>query len=283
MSASRVMISCVTFETCKISNPAKYYNTPEVHLIHYVEDPSTDEGKISKSFFDETSKQISKYFKGREDFSITEHSRDVNDFSVMLGTVTEIIDSVQSMNKEADIFVNLSAGSPEYISAATVGSMMYGENVHPFTVSTKEFTLPTERIKELYYTEDRKHPIGLTKSTCDPKAVMKVPMSLPNERLVRGLRILDELNGPSMKAKSRDVIARLKEKGLWIREEDPGLDPKTKAMRDTTYYHRDFMNVWISKGWVVKDEFTNRYRLTDAGKMTVATYYLHESGTAYMG
>jgi hypothetical protein len=282
MHASRVMISCVTFETCKISNPVKYYNTPEVHLIHYVRDPDTEEGQIYQSFFDETSRQIAEYFDERkEPFSISEYNRNVSDFPTMLGTVTEIIDSVLSKNKRADIFVNISAGSSEYVSAATVGSMMYGDNVHPFTVSTKEFTSPLKDLKKLYFTEDQR-PIGLTKSTYDPKTVMKVPMNLPNERLVRGLRILDELNGPSMKAKSRDVIARLKERKLWIREEDPNLDPKTRAMRDTTYYHRDFMDIWISKGWVVKDEFTNRYRLTDVGKRIVATYYLHESGTKYV-
>ncbi|MCH3978411.1 MAG: DUF6293 family protein [Candidatus Methanomethylophilus sp.] len=277
MGIGRIMIACVTFETYKISNPVEYYNTPEVHLIHYIKDSNSPGGKIYQEFFKETSRQITDYYHGRNEQSdILDYNRNVSDFPTMLGTVSEIIDSVFLENPKADVFVNISAGSSEYVAAATVASMMYGDNVHPFTVSTKKYTSDLSDIRGLYYThEENPRPIGLTCETYSPKAIMKVPMNLPNERLVRGLRILDELNGSSMKARSREVIAALKGAGLWIRDDYEARDQKTRSMRDTTYFHRDFMDKWMSLGWVVKDEFTNRYRITDIGKRIIATYYLH--------
>ena len=153
----RVVISCVTFETVKISDPVKFYDATRAHLIHYIReglDPSRT--AIYREFYDKVADTIRK--SGR-DVEIIEHNEIVSDFTVMLRTILSIIDS-EKRNGDCDIYVNISAGSSEYAAAATIASMM-SKGVIPFSVGTDSFTISSdEDIRQVYYVNNE--PMGLT-------------------------------------------------------------------------------------------------------------------------
>ena len=89
----RIVISCVTFETVKISDPVRYYDATRAHLIHYIRE-GLDESKanIYQQFYDKVCDNINSTGRGVE---IIEHNEVVSDFSIMLKTILGIIDSEQ--------------------------------------------------------------------------------------------------------------------------------------------------------------------------------------------
>ena len=48
----RIMYACVSFETVMVVEPAVRYNVDEIHLFHYVRDPSQSDNVYSE-FYDE--------------------------------------------------------------------------------------------------------------------------------------------------------------------------------------------------------------------------------------
>ena len=255
----RVMIGCVTFETVKVSDPVVHYDTEHVHLIHYVRDPDSSSGKIYRDFYEETKSLI----LSQGERTIYEHNCDVNSFPEMMREVTDILTKEYREFPNSDIFVNISAGSSEYVAAATIVSMMFKDTIC-FAVRSQGYTVPIEKIPEFYYKDGK--PVGLCEATYPPVIVPKINIPLPDEGLVRGLRIY--VNSDH---RARNVISELKKEGLWIRSEESS----TQLERyDSVYYHRDFVSKWIEEGWVTKDKYRNRYNLTDAGRRVLATFYL---------
>lgn len=257
----RIMIACVTFETVKISNPVKYYDAELVHLIHYVRDPGSKLGIIYTEFYEEVCSQIRS--AGAE---IKEHICQIDDFPKLLNMISRIVGSEYRAHPNTDLFINISAGSSEYVAAATIASMMYEKTI-PFSVRNRDYTTDVDMVRKLYYSDEGR-PIGLTSSTYDPRSVPKITIPLPDEGLVRGLRIyLDS----DMRASS--VIEELKSAGLWRRNPpSEGSSPAT----DTVYYHRDFVTRWRDNGWVTKDRFRNRYLVTDLGRRVLDIFYQDE-------
>ena len=253
----RVMVACVTFDTVKISEPAKYYETPFVHLIHYVRDPGSKQGNIYQSFFEETSEQIGSF--GGEVF---EHNADVNSFPEMMDIVMQILQVESRKSPVPDVFVNISAGSSEYVAAAAIVSMMF-PNAVPFAVRTTEYTVKQNMIKKMYF--DNERPVGLAKSVSDPTTISKIKIKMPDERLVLALKVYASCNGCA-----KEVIQLLKETHLWIRDKPSS---QNQEKYDSVYYHRDFVSRWIEEGWVLKDAYLNRYNLTDEGRRVLNTYY----------
>ena len=83
----RVVISCVTFETFKIVDPAVYYAATKVHLIHY-SDPSDNKNLIYSEFYDQVCNMIQESLPRTK---IIEHKAPVFNFTTMLRTVLNII------------------------------------------------------------------------------------------------------------------------------------------------------------------------------------------------
>ena len=263
----RIVISCVTFETVKISDPVKYYDATRAHLIHYIRE-GLDESRtrIYREFFDKVCDNIRK--SGR-DVEIIEHNEVVSDFSKMLKTILSIIDSEQNKG-ECDIYVNISAGSSEYAAAATIASMM-SKGVIPFSVGTKSFTISDEEdIKRTYYVNDV--PVGLTSSTREPKVLPVYVIERPQEHLVRGLRVLKEEIAKKHSTSSAKMAPLLIGNGIWVR------DGKVTAGRENQSYalnyHRDFMKKWLELGWVEKDELRKKDIITKKGQNVIDTFYL---------
>jgi len=276
----RVMIACVTFETSKITEPAKFYDADKVHLIHYVKPLGENDDQkewLSKTrFYREFYERVKEIIlKTDKKIVIVEHSEfPVYDFSAMLSTVFEIIRCERENNKGSVIYVNISAGSSEFAAASAIAAMMFAEEkdveVIPFSVGTKEYTVPNEKIEELYYSEGK--PVGLTKIAREPVSVPVYPIGRPDVRLVHGLRVLKERIDKNRPISSSKMVGALTEKDIWKKR------PVREGGRnnnEAVYYYRDFAKRWLDAGWVEKGE-DREYVLTEKGKTIIGTFYLEE-------
>ena len=266
----RVMISCVTFETVKITEPIKFYDVNKVHLIHYIKNPGSDAGIVYREFYDETCRLIGKNSDNR--IRIEEHEGKVSQFLPMLRLILNIIEKELNSEEPVDLYINISAGTSEYTAAAVIASMM-NPDVIPFSVGTDEYTVRDDKIRDAFYRDGM--PVGLTEKVFEPITMPKYSMPMPERNLVLGLRILDEMIKAKRNAKGPNVIKNLKEQGLWRRldvELDHHGNPKP-GKSDSVYYHRDYVEKWLANGWVEKDDFYKRYILTEEGKRIVETFY----------
>lgn len=266
----RIMVACVTFETAKVVEPALYYEINKAHIIHYVKDPTSESGAIYDSFCKRVCKLLET--ESPRKVEVVVHNERVSDFSVMLRTVLSIIQAENSGEEGCEIYVNISSGSPEYAAAATVAAMMVPGTI-PFSVGTQEYTVSNERIKDVYFIDGK--PVGLTKSTWPPRTMPIYAINIPEEHLVRGLRILDQRNSSKQSVTSGRMVQALKDAGLWFRDTESGDPSKRSNQRQTeaVYYQRDFISKWQRNGWIVKDELRNRYILTEDGRTVVNTFY----------
>jgi len=268
----RIMISCVTFETIKITEPVKFYDINKVHLIHFVKDPESDKGIIYQEFYDQVCRIIKKESNGKVE--VEEHAENVSQFLPMLKLIMKIVEKESSSGEPVDMHVNISAGTSEYTAAAVIASMMNPE-VIPFSVSTDLYTVKNDKIRELYYADGA--PVGLTETINEPSLVPKYNISMPDRNLVLGLRILKELSETKHSVKGPEVIKGLKEKGLWrMYSKDAKKDSRVShetEKSESVYYHRDYVSKWLSNGWVEKNNFNKRYDLTQEGLWIVDTFY----------
>jgi len=277
----RVMIACVTFETTKITEPARFYEADKVHLIHYIkplgekDNPEEWQSKtrVYKEFYERVKDIISKNDKK---ITIIEHSEHpVYDFSAMLSTVFEIIRGEKGSNKGSIIYVNISAGSSEYAAASAIAAMMFAEEkdveVVPFSVGTREYTVPNERIEELYYVEGK--PVGLTKTAREPLSIPIYPIEKPDERLVHGLRVLKEKIDGNRPTSSSKMVGTLTERDIWKKRP---VREGSKNSNEAVYYYRDFAKRWLDEKWTEKGDDGN-YILTEKGNAIIGTFYLEGS------
>lgn len=269
----RIVISCVTFETVKVTDPILHYQATKVHLIRYVKNPK--ENNVYNDFFNRVCEII--HEKSPFDVDIKDHCNEpVYKFPQMLRLVLDIIQSERKCKDyDCEIFVNISAGTSEFAAAATIASMMVPGTI-PFTVNTKDYTIEKDRIKKLYYDEDMK-PIGLAKSTKPPEQMSCYAINIPDEHLVRGLRILSERNKSNESVSASKMIKELDSNSLWLRGECT-VDKERrrhsdKSRSEAVYYQRDFINKWIEKGWVKKNDLKKRYEVTEAGERILDTFY----------
>jgi len=267
----RIMVSCVTFETVKITEPIKFYDVDRVHLIHYVREPGSYSGEIYQDFFNEVCNIINKSSGNK--IEIKEYEEKVSQFLPMLRLILKIIEKELSSNEPVDLFINISAGTSEYTAAAVVASMM-NPAVIPFSVSTDQYTVKDEMIRRAYYRNGA--PVGLTETIFEPAIMPKYNMPMPDRNLVKGLRALHDVYNSTHNTKGPAVIMKLKEQGLWrgLTEGQTSRRHDTTAEKgDSVYYHRDFVGKWLSNGWVKKDEFRKRYELTEEGMRIIETFY----------
>ena len=265
------MIACVTFETAKVTQPVDYYEINKVHIIHYVKDPTAQSSKIYNSFYERVREIIDE--NSPRPVEIVEHNARVSDFSTMLRTVLGIIQSENAGPEECEVYVNISSGTSEYAAASAIASMMVPGTI-PFSVGTKEYTVEQDRIEETYFIDGK--PVGLTKSTFDPRTLPSYSIHIPEEHLVRGLRILDQRNEKNLPVTSGKMIRALKDASLWYRDTERK-DPDKKSNQrqaEAVYYQRDFIGKWQKYGWILKDELRGRYILTPEGKNIVDTFYV---------
>lgn len=277
----KIMIACVTFETVKVAEPVYYYEANKVHLIHY----TSPTHPIYSEFYDQTVKLIMEKCGPRVE--IVECKERVWKFADMLRTIVGIIDRENKENRnECDIFVNISAGSPEYSAAAAIASMMY-ENTTPFAASTDEYTVGTDDdIRRCYFrpgTDENGNPIsvpvGLTSSIKEPVRLAHYYIKKPQESLVRGLRIYSNLLGTGSRPRrvtAPEVIEELEKIGLWEHSSDGPGKRKNEKASNAVYFHREFIERWLKHKWIKRDDSGKRYILTEEGQRVIETFYTEE-------
>lgn len=281
----RVMIACVTFETYKIVNPAKYYNVDKIYLVHYVYKGNHD--IVYYKFFQRTCDLLREEIKGVEIIDSEEiyGSTPVYDFNTMLKVVLNIIDR----EKNNHVYVNISAGTAEYSAASAIAAMMNEGIAYPFSVNTKKFTVENDRIEELYFgdIDGKRVPIGLTLDTKDPVDFMSYKIHMPKDDKMVALKILykhweeNKTNDHGMK--SADIIRRMKELKIWPdfdreqkKKEQEERDRNGKGKEKNTnseavYFYRLYAKKWIEQGWAEQLD-NKRYRITDRGRNDVEVF-----------
>ncbi len=269
------MIACVTFETTKVTSPAVYYEINRIHLIHYLRDPGSEQGKVYAEFYDRVVEILEEESPQKMEF--VEHNESVSNFSVMLRTVLSIIQGEREAERDCEVYVNVSSGSPEYSAAATVASMMMPGTI-PFSVNTKEYTVSRDMIRDTYYVDGK--PVGMTKVPFDPKTLPCYTIQMPEEYLVRGLKVLNDRNEAKLPVTSGKMVAELKAKDIWFRgsAEQDEYRKTSQRQADAVYYQRDYVSKWVRNGWVEKAEYPSRYVLTDEGRNIVETFYVDRPG-----
>ena len=248
----RIVISCVSFEVAKIVDPAVYYEATRIHLIHY--------GKkdVYQEFYDEVVRRLGEELPKAV---IEEHGDDpIFNFERMMSLVLRIIRKEQkATGGQADIYVNISAGPSEYCAASLIASMMM-EGVTPFNVSSDEYQIPVDRIREVYYENGR--PIGMTRETKEPNVFSTYSIKMPDEKLVLALDVLDGQLRNRRPASAPVMIPLLKDRGLMTYGATPSGKPDQKS---TMYYQRNFVDRWLANGWVEKVS-KREMRITDEGR-----------------
>lgn len=266
----RIMIACVTFETVKVTEPIDFYDINKAHIIHYVKEGIGERNRRYTAFYDRVVELISQMPRPVE---IVEHNARVSDFSTMLRTILSIIQSERSAEPDCEVYVNISSGTSEYAAASAIAAMMI-PGTTPFSVGTREYTVSDDKIEELYFIDGK--PVGLTKSTFEPRSVPSYAINIPDEHLVRALRMLHDRDAAKQQITSGKMIEALKGIGVWYRDTD-GIEPSSKRRQtEAVYYQRDFVAKWLAQGWVRKDELRNKYVVTDQGRNIIDTFHLEK-------
>jgi len=266
-----VVISCITFETAKIVSPIEYYNADKAYLIHYGKDNIYDE------FYKRVVDMINDLDHNTEIIDCDD--KKVYDFSEMLRKILTIIEKESA--DDTEIFINISAGTSEFSSAAVVASMMK-RGVIAFTVSTTEYMVSGEKVREVFF--ENGLPVGMTKTVNTPTMLPQYSIEMPPKHLISGLKILSDRIDSKKSIKAKDMIKALDEKGLWYYENEIAItsndgeesrhrrqDPsRTKAV----YYNRNFVKKWTDKGWIAKNELTRKHNITESGRLVLNTFCL---------
>lgn len=265
-----VVIACVTFEVDKIVSPVVHYEAARVHLLN-----TSNGSDVYSEFYDEVCERIR---ETSPKTSIVHHRSEydpergyvgftVFDFQSVMNEVLCIIETERRGSKDPpQIFMNISAGTSEYSAASLMASMMHYDIVKPFTVSTAEYAVSEERIRDIYYRDGR--PVGQTVRCRTPHSIMSYPLERPNEERVLALTILKEQIelGDTCAA---TMMRRLRDAGLFD-------DYVTKyndkpEQKDVMRYQRNFVDLWIRDGWIEKVS-KRKTRITEEGESIIKVF-----------
>ncbi len=265
-----VIIACVTFEVDKIVSPVLHYEASRIHLLN----SSTGED-IYSEFYKEVCDQIrqkspkteivhhqSKYDpdNGYEGFTVF-------DFQSVMNEVLCIIETEKATCKDLpQIFVNISAGTSEYSAASLMASMMHYDIVKPFTVSALEYTVPIDKVREIYYRDGK--PVGQTVRCREPRSIISYPIEKPDEERVLALAILKEQIelGDTCAA---TMMKRLNQAKLFD-DYDTKYNDKPEQ-KDVMRYQRNFVDLWIKDGWIEKVS-KRKTRITSEGESILKVF-----------
>ncbi len=259
----RVAVACVTFETAKITRPILSIEGIErAYLFHFDRPDPKKTWFIYREFYEEVVRQLR---ETRPSLEIVEENIPVYEFKEVLAALVRILREETGAGNH--VYVNLSAGTAEYTAAATVASMMVPSGAVPFTVATKAYQVPDEKLKEIYYEDGR--PVGMAREVYPPEELPTFHVERPPEDLVRGLMVLRTRLDQARKVTYAAMIESLRTEGCWGCGEHEG--SKDKAQADKMYYRRHFLDGWEARGWVGRDE-RDRIQLTPDGRTVTEVF-----------
>lgn len=261
--STKVVVSCVVFETNKIVQPIEYLkNVGRVYLVHWVSPNNPDKNSVYLAFFNRTAELLKKIV-GLE--NIREIRVEVYDFKKTLSALLSIFSEEREAGNE--VYVNVSSGTSEFSAAATLAAMMV-PGVQPFTVRTKEWMVSgDERIRSAFF--DDGIPIGQARSVHDPEGLPIYSIQMPDRELVGGLRLLDRKITTRELTTYPVMIRELRAAGLWR----DGGERYDVTQKDKMYYNRHFIDPWIKNGWVRRKG--RKLEMTDMGRMIIDVFYAH--------
>jgi hypothetical protein len=279
----RVAISCVTFDTIKISEPIRELRADKAYLFHY--DKALKENPLSKpaiytKFYLTVVDQL--HNLGFKDDDIIDINTPVYKFSEVLSSLIKIMTEEREAGN--DVYVNISAGTSEFAAAATVAAMMV-EGVSAYTVNARDYTITGEdRLMELY--SDNGILYGHTKATWPLREMPIFNMRPPPRDLVVGLRALNNvLEGCKSSGKSvrkaisyANMIRAIRGAGAWTYEPDderkkpsnPDSNEKPTSS-EKMYYSRHYIDGWVKRGWVKGER--QGLTITKSGRNTIDIFY----------
>ncbi len=259
----RVAAACVTFETVKVTSPIAYMGKVDrVYLLHYIQSDAMGVENIYGSFYQEVVRQL------REEQGIS----DIRPIWVKVYRFPDVLQKmVEILSTERDegntVYVNISAGPNEYAAAAAIASMMV-ENARPFTVGTEVYQVPEEDLT-IYF--EGNAPVGMSKKVFDPRDLPCFHIDMPEQDVVRGLRVLGTRLEKGHRTSYAAMIGALKDEGCW--ERPPEEDARGVTQAEKMYYSRHFIREWTEKDWVVRDR-RGRLELTDDGRTVTKVFYV---------
>ena len=188
----------------------------------------------------------------------------------MLRCLLTSIEEVKTAYGDPEILINSSAGPSEFSAAAIVSALMTGTTA--FTVGTKAYTVPKDRLRELYYENGR--PVGLTSEIFDPRPIPAFDIDKPDENLVRSLRLYSQIREAKHSVTAVSIISALKNAGLW--EYEPNIHEKKtdSKQKEIMYYQRHYIQAWQKHKWIDKPSSKAKYDLTEDGKNIIMTFYV---------
>ncbi len=251
MSNLRVVISCVSFETVKVTQPILDYKADKVYLIHSGKKPPYID------FFNAVTEELDKHKIPHEERNIF-----YGDFRVVMKTVRDIIKKEKEEGNH--IYVNIGAGPQIYSSAAMIASMMEGAT--PFNPPVEEFTV--KDVKSAFYEKGK--PIGNAKKVKKPVEIPVFDVTPPDPDLIKGLSIWKDVTDKWKIRPTREVMIELERNGLLVeifRDDGRKKISQSALMR----YRRNFLEKWESEGWIEKVK-RRIYTLTDQGEMILSIF-----------
>ncbi len=256
----RVLLACLRYDVVKIIESIRAYSPQHVVTFH---DMFTDSTKQRFIFAERFQSILSGEFP-----NITYHNFEISqkDYRDISKTLESTVVSLNNLMDDPEILINISAGTNEFAAAATMTAMIH-KNVVLFTQDEEEDNLSLDLIDKAYYKDGV--PTGLVTKVSEPRAIEVYRVDPPNKPLILGLRILDECMKAGKNLMVKDMIKIFMDEGIWMRD--------APSKNDNVLYLRDFVDKWISNGWVVRGQLRNQYRITEKGRMMLDTFYVHKN------
>jgi len=258
-----VEIACVTYDMAKVVNPILYHKPSKVYILC----PLIETGIFKEMPYPELYDIIlSGIRKGCND--VTGIPSVPNQFLSIVRTLTGIIEA-EKKNGDVDVLINVSSGSSEFITAATLTSVMYG-NVSIYTVASKSYYDNFEELRKALYSDGKL--CGMTKTTSDPTIIPTYKMNPPDMDLVCGLRIREEMIANKEQANPKNMIRRLKKTNMWTYI--PARNAENDVIqKEYMYYKRHYVDKWLEEKWVQIDADSKKMTLTDLGMKVMMAFY----------
>jgi hypothetical protein len=262
LKRKKVVVSCVSFDTVKIVDPIRWLeNVKKVYLLHHVR-KDVSGAEIYQDFYNEVTRQL------KDDLGIN----DIIEVNVKIYRVNDVLRTLLTIlppeiDEENDVFINLSGGPSEYAAGATIASMMI-EGIKSFTVGTGEYWVPENKIKEVFFDEDR--PVGLTKSVREPKPLQPFKIAPPPEYLIKSLKIYQELIQNKKLTSKTELITKFKIGGCWERGQRK-VNVRDIKQTERVHLSRHYFREWLNRGWVTRSK-NGRFSITSSGDTIIEIF-----------
>lgn len=262
-----VVICCLSTEVMKVVEPVKFYEASRVHIISYPSNKEDDDtAKFYGAFLEEACERITE--SGRTIVMVDE--ADTTDYQEMVRAIIHIVDYEKAHGGSSLIYINISSGTPEYISAAMLVSIQEGDLV-AFSVRSKKRSLDYDMALKVYSKDGR--PVGITSEVYDPIMVTTFGSEKPPDRLVACLEIIKHQDEENTLMNFNDIIEAMKEIDSWDYVAEAKKTRTDDAQKERMFLRRNYITPMLQREWIVENHRRrNRFTITEKGRAIVDVY-----------